>query len=133
MSMPRQELLAWGITSPPAGSGYIAAPGSGATITLWQSPGSSGVLSPHGQNYKRVMVGVYSSHASAASGLQFDVSVDGTNWRNLVSYSVAATTLTINYVSTVAPHLRVRYVNSANVLTTWEIWVMGDEYERATQ
>lgn len=144
MLLMNQYLLSQGITSPPTGQSgtygtgakYVTAPASGATITLWTSPTNSllpTLPEPIGVRYKRIIVGLFVSHASLASGLQFDVSVDAVNWRNLVSYSIAATTLTENYVSTAAPHLRVRYVNDANTLTTWEMWVIGDEYERATQ
>lgn len=111
------------------GNSAVSAPGSGATISLW----TSSATATSNARIKRVIVGIYSSHASAANGLQFDVSVDNSNWRNLVSYSIAATTLTINYVATAAPFLRVRYVNSANALTTWEMWVETDEQERGTQ
>ena len=119
------------------GSAAVAAPGSGATITLWDSTANSSgskFMSPYGVRYKRLVVTIYSSHVSAASGLQFDESTDGgANWRNIVSYTVAATTPTINYVSVGNHNIRVRYVNSANVLTTWEMSVVGDEYERASQ
>lgn len=120
-----QELLATSY-----GGAAIAAPGSGSTITLWSSAGNypSATL---GARYKRVIVGVYSSAASAGSGLQFDFSVDNTNWRNYVSFSVSATTFTMNYVAAAAPFVRVRYVNSASVLTTWEMWVIGDQSERS--
>ena len=113
-------------------TGGIATPGSGATITLWSSS-ANGESATIGARHKRLIVGVYSSAASAASGLQFDVSVDATNWINLTSFSVSATTLSMNYVSTAAPFLRARYVNSANVLTTWYAWVIGDQTERASQ
>ena len=107
-------------------------PGSSATVTLWTSD-SNGLNTSDAARWKRIIVGIYTSHASAASGLQFDVSVNGTDWRNLVSYSVSATTLTVNYVATAAPYLRARYVNSASTITTWEMWVIGDNSERGTQ
>lgn len=133
----QQYVLSRGITTPPTeGSPYVAKPASSATITLWDSTSNlltPALANPIGARYKRLGVGIYVSHASLASGLQFDVSVDGSNWRNLVSYTIAATTLTVNYVSTIAPHVRVRYVNDANTLTTWEMWVIGDESERASQ
>ncbi len=111
------------------GNSAVAAPGSGATITLWQSTNITTMTA----RIKRVIASLYVSHASAASGLQFDESVDGTNWRNVVSYSISATTYSKNYVSVAAPFVRVRYVNSANVLSTWEMSVLTDEQERATQ
>lgn len=114
------------------GSGAVAAPASGATITLWSSSGNV-VQATQGARYKRLVINVYASHLSAASGLQIDESVDNSNWRNVVSYSIAATTYTKSYVSVSAPFVRVRYVNSANTLSTWEMSVLGDQQERASQ
>ena len=115
------------------GSGAVAAPGSGATITLWSSAGNISVAT-QGARWKRIIVNLEVSHASAANGLQFDESADGTNWHNVVSYSIAATpTYTKSYVSVAASFVRVRYVNSANVLTMWRMEVLGDQMERATQ
>lgn len=122
-----QELLATSF-----GSAAVAAPGSGATITLWSSSGNE-VQSTQGAHYKRLIINIYTSHVSAASGLQIDESVDNSNWRNVVSYTIAATTYTKNFVAVAAPFVRVRYVNSANVLSTWEMTVIGDQNERGTQ
>jgi hypothetical protein len=123
----QQELLATSY-----GSAAVAAPGSAATITLWSSV-TAGLPATTGARFKRIIVNVIASSASAASGLQFDESVDGSNWDNLISYSVSANTYTKSYVSMAAPFLRVRYVNSANVLTTWRMAVLGDQTERASQ
>jgi len=114
------------------GSAAVAAPASGATITLWSSAGNV-AQATQGARYKRLVINLYVSHASASSGLQIDESVDNSNWRNLVSYDIAATTYEKKYVSVSAPFVRVRYVNSANTLTTWEMAVLGDQTERATQ
>jgi len=130
MTEDGQQLLATSYST--AGSQSVAAPGSSATITLWAGAANV-VQSTAGARWKRIIVNIYSSAASAASGLQFDESVDNSNWRNVVSYSISATTYTKNYVSVSAPFVRVRYVNSANVLTTWEMTVLGDQTERATQ
>ncbi len=129
MTEDGQELLAKSF-----GTGAVAAPGSGATITLWASNANNGSVYTTTSLYKRLIVNIYSSAASAASGLTFEESNDGgTNWRTVVSYTIAATTYTKNYVSVSAPYVRVRYVNSASVLTTWEMSVLGDQTERATQ
>lgn len=125
-----QVLLTRGLTTAVGSS--VVKPGSGATISLWTSSDNATARTA-GTRFKRLICGMYVSHASIASGLQFDVSVDGSNWRNLVSYTIAATTLTISYVSVAAPFLRVRYVNDTNVLTTWEMWILGDRSERASQ
>jgi FlaG/FlaF family flagellin (archaellin) len=115
------------------GDGFIAAPGSGATITLLDT-GADQSVSAVGAAVKRVIVNLYVSHASVASGLQFDETHDnGTNWRNVISYTIAATTYTKSYVSMSAPRIRVRYVNDTNVLTAWELGVLIDGLERATQ
>ncbi len=126
MQEDSQELLRLSVT------GDALMPGSSATVTLWAS--NANVTQTTGAaHYKRLIINNYSSAASAASGLQIDESYDGTTWYNLVSYSISATTYTKSYVSVGAPYVRVRYVNSANVLTTWGAVVLGDRSERASQ
>lgn len=119
-----QILITRGVT------GDSSMPGSGATVTLWTSDSNNQTRNdtPH---WKMIIVNIYSSHASAANGLQFDESNDGSTWRNLVSFSIAATTYTKNMVQVSAQYVRVRYVNSANVLTTWEMSIIGDQDERS--
>ena len=133
---PRMEVLA----KLGSATGQVAQPGSGATITLWDSGATiSGAASQvanknGGTRFKRLIINIESSHVSAANGLQIDeTNDDGTNWDNLVSYTVAATTYTKSVVSVSAPRVRVRYVNSANVLTQWRGSIIGDEYDRASQ
>lgn len=129
----RQELLTRWITGGTAANGYVAAPGSGATITLWDS-GSNDASGTKGARWRRLIISTYSSHVSATNGLTVDESWDnGTNWDNVGSYTVSATTYTKTYASVAAPRVRVRYANSANVLTSWRGGIVGDEYERATQ
>lgn len=126
MSQGNQERLAWWYTGGTGARGDIVAPGSGSTVTLWDSGNYTG------GKYKLLIVSIYSSHASAANGLQFDESWDeGANWDNIVSYTVAATTFTKNMIVVSAPRVRARYVNSANVLTAWRGGIMGDVYDRA--
>lgn len=121
-----QELLRLSVT------GDALMPASSATVTLWAS--NSNITSTTGaSHYKRLVINNYSSSASAANGLQIDESFDGTTWYNVVSYSISATTYTKSYVSVAAPYVRVRYVNSANTLTTWGAVVVGDRSERASQ
>jgi hypothetical protein len=127
----RRELKAKWVTGGTAIQGMVVAPGSGATITLWDSGGAS-VGASQGTRYKRVIVNVFASAASAASGLSFQESHDdGTNWDELVAFSILATTYTKNTVAMSAPRLRVRYTNSASVLTTWRGGVIVDEYDNA--
>jgi hypothetical protein len=127
MNEDAQQLLATSF-----GSGAVAAPVSGATITLWSSIGNV-TQATQGARYKRIIASIYSSHASAANGLSFQESVDATNWREVIAYSISAATYTKSYVSMSAPFLRVRYTNSASTLTTWEMSVLGDQDERASQ
>tara|TARA_R110000868_G_scaffold85529_4_gene240558 strand:+ start:1363 stop:1758 length:396 start_codon:yes stop_codon:yes gene_type:complete len=122
--------LARGTTLGTEDPGLVAKPASGATITLWSSASNQN-SSFGGPRFKRLIVSIYSSHASAASGLAFQESHDGTNWRDLVSYSISATTYTRSDVAVAAPYVRVRYTNSANTLTTWEMSVLGDCCDRA--
>lgn len=122
-------LLRRGVTTVAAGSGEQAKPASGATITLFTSADNQN-SSYGGPRFKRLIVNIYSSHASAASGLKFQESVNGSDWRDLVSYSISATTYTKNIVAVSAPYVRVTYENSANTLTTWEMSVLGDVEER---
>lgn len=131
--------LARGVLTPPQPNpeGYVAAPGSGATITLWQSAPTPNTdrrsIGPNrGRRFKRLVVNVFSSHLSAANGLVFQESQDEVNWRDLITYSIVAVTYTKNYVAVSAPFVRVTYANSANVLTAWEMSVLGDAYERAS-
>lgn len=129
----RREIKATWITGGTAANGYIAAPGSGATVTLWDS-NADGTAKGKGARYKRVIVSVTSSAASGANGLSFEESWDdGTNWDVLTTYTISAATYTKNVVAMSAPRLRVRYTNSASVLTTWRGGVIVDEYDNASQ
>lgn len=93
-----------------------AAPGSGATIT----PG--GTLTVTGQQpYGWVYLGLVASHNSAASGVTAEASWDGgTTWDTVAADSYLATDgYTLFQAPMIAPAMRWRYVNSANVITTW--------------
>ena len=122
MSDSRYVVLRRGALSAAAGSGEVSAPAANATITLWEDT--------RADRYKRLVVFIYSSHASAASGLTFDVGSTSSNPRNLTSYTVAAATPTMNYVAIAAPYARVQYANSNNTLTAFEFTVLGDVSER---
>jgi hypothetical protein len=126
----RRERKATWITGGTAAQGVVVAPGSGATITLWDS----GASTKQGERYKRAIVSVYSSHASGTLGLSFQESWDdGTNWDELTSYTISATTYTKNVVAMSAPRIRVRYTNSANVLTSFRGGCIVDEYDNSSQ
>ena len=124
------QLLRRGEVSPTAGTGEQAAPTSGQTITLWSS--ADNVSASHaGARWKRLVINVYSSHASATDGLKIEESQNNSNWRTLKTYTIAATTYTKNYVAVSAPFVRATYENSANTLTAWEMSVLGDADERS--
>lgn len=137
----RQEVLARWITGGTAAKGYIVAPGSGATITIWDSGSREGTQQLYeGTNakavrWKRLIMTNVPSADSGASGVSFEASFDnGTNWDVIVTYTdTAAGAPNIHYVSVSYPRIRVRYTNSASVLTTWRGSLVGDEYERASQ
>ena len=126
---PGYVKLQHGVLSPTAGSGEHAAPTAGETKTLWVS--NANVNNTYGgAKFKRLICNIYSSHASVADGLKFEESNDGSTWRTLVNYSVAANTYTKNIVATDAPFVRVRYANPAVTLTAWEMSIYGDHEER---
>jgi len=97
----------------------LDAPGSGLTIT----PGGTldfgfvGVQQPYGWVYLALL----SSHDSAAAGVTAEASWDdGITWTTVATDSyVAADGFTLFQAPMVAPMMRFRYANSANVITTW--------------
>lgn len=129
----RQQILAKWTTAGTAAQGFIAAPGNGSTITIWDS--NAGGKSPNGgARFKRLILDNFSSHASAANGVSFEESSDdGANWEVLIQYTQTAAGYDKRYVSVSAPRVRLQYINSAAVLTAWRGCLIGDEYERATQ
>lgn len=137
--MTGQIILArWtGLTSV---NGSVAAPGNGSTITIFDSGTTVAgqqysSMDAIGVNWKRVIMTSVSSHDSGASGVVFQASFDdGTNWDTIVSYTdTAAGAPNIHYVALSVPRWRVRYTNSANVLTSWRGNLVGDEFDRSTQ
>ena len=130
----RQQVLAKWKTGGTAADGYIAAPASGATITIWDS-GADLATGNRGARFKRLIMTSTASHDSGALGVSFETSSDdGANWDVIATYTdAAAGAPNIHYVSVSAPRVRVQYTNSANVLTTWRGHLAADEYERATQ
>lgn len=121
-------LLARGFLLGTSGGG-TAPPGSGATITIFDSTVSSLTSWTDGLPFNRVQLNIYSSHDSGASGLVFSSSFDrGTNFR-------AQSTATYTYQNANGPtsydylmrggHVKIAYTNSANVLTSWEMELFG--------
>jgi len=130
----RQETLAAWKTGGTAADGYVVAPGSGATITLWDS-GNNDKAGAKAVRWKRLIYASTSSADSGASGVSFEFSnTNGSTWDVLVTYTdTALGAPNIHYVSISFRRVRVRYTNSAAVLTVWNGSLVGDEYERASQ
>lgn len=101
-----------------------AQPGSGATINILTLTGQAA------RELRRVSFTLRSSHDSAASGLTFEVLMDnsasGTTYRAFSSYTHLAATAAVPcqpYFIAVpqgALGFKINYINSANVLTSWE-------------
>lgn len=122
----RRGALTVGASNP----GDLAAPASGATQTIWSSD-SNHNGQRGGARFKRLILNLYSSHASATDGVKVQESSDGgTTWRTLVDETLAATTYTKYDVAVSAPAVRVTYENSASTITTWEMSLLGDTCER---
>lgn len=108
------------------GTGTQAPPGSGATITIFDSTSNPSVFKS-GVTFHRVQLNVYSSHDSGASGVVFSSSFDsGTNFRTQETYTylTAGGAFTYDYLMR-GSHVKVAYTNSANVLTAWEMELYG--------
>ena len=116
-----------------AGSSDIAMPVTAdAATTIWSSLNSataaSGVTAPpEAVRYRRLIWVVYSSHVSAANGVSFEGSMDGTNWDVLDQYTLAATTATSYVYHVRTRHVRLVYTNSTNTITAWRSELVGDE------
>lgn len=121
-------------------TGMVIQPASGATAVLYDSTKEStarGMLSSshQGARWKAIIVNLNSSHDSAANGLEISESDDdGAHWDITYKHSYVAATdvrFKIGYFLVSAPDVRVRYINSANVLTLFRWSVLGDSFERA--
>lgn len=122
---PERVMLARSaITGKPGGQ---AAPGSGATITIWESAVNM-LSSLDCQPFQRVQLNIYSSHDSGASGVVFLSSFDqGANYRtqSATTYTNASDgARTWDYLMK-GGNVKITYTNSANVLTAWEMEVVG--------
>ncbi len=111
--------------------GMPAAPGSGATITLFNNytPEDMPTLL---DGQERIVFAIQSSHDSGASGVVVESSSDGTNWYACAdgaggSYpkTYTATGKTLYDVPIQGRYHRVKYTNSAAALTAWhpEMWL----------
>ena len=116
--------------------GAQAAPGSAATITIFDStdPAANNPW-PHGLPFERTTLTLVSSADSGADGVVHASSVDrGTNWdtQDTDTYATADGSTTWDYLIK-GGHLRIRYTNSASVLTGWryELWGHYDRNQGA--
>lgn len=116
------------------GDGEIAAPGSGATITLYDQildypiahVALSGVQIPQCP-FSRLQLTVLSSADSAANGIVFAESQDdGVNFdtASTQTYLTASGLMTFDYACR-GGHPRITYQNSAAVLTSWRFTLTG--------
>jgi hypothetical protein len=108
-------------------AGAQAAPGNGATITIFDSTTVDPMWCPLGLPFERIEFNVYSSHDSGASGVVFSSSFDrGSNFRtqSTNTYSNASGATTYDYLVK-GGHVKIAYTNSANVLTAWEYELWG--------
>lgn len=74
------------------------------------------------KDYGVISIAVYSSHASATDGLEFQFSPDNTNWYTTDNYSYVSTAIVKNYsLAPVARYFRVKYTNGATLQTSFFI------------
>jgi hypothetical protein len=106
--------------------GAQAAPGSGATITLLDTPLNS--TWKVGVPFNRIQLNVYSSHDSGASGVVFNSTFDrGANYRaqSATTYTQATDGARSWDYLMKGGGVQVKWTNSANVLTAWEMEIWG--------
>lgn len=126
----RPVTIARGILSPAAGGPEQSPPGNGATITIYDSTSDkpAGLANKTPQPFGRLVLRIFSSHDSAASGVVFNVSQDGgAHWRqqSAQSYTNASGETTFDLLASGAADVQITYQNSANALTAWEMTLIG--------
>lgn len=107
--------------------GAQAAPGNGATITIFDSTAVDPMWDPIGLPFERVQLNIFSSHDSGASGVVFSSSFDrGSNFRSQSTntYTNAGGATSYDYLMK-GGHVKIQYTNSAAVLTAWEMELWG--------
>jgi hypothetical protein len=75
-------------------------------------------------NYKSIGINVIASHTSAADGMQFQFSSDGTNWDKVHSFTVPATTAKFFNMPVEARYFRIVYTNSGTLQTYFRLQVI---------
>ena len=111
-------------------TGAQAAPGSAATITIFDSTVVDPMWDPIGVPFERLVLSVISSADSGANGVVHSSSLDrGTNFDTITTntYLTANGQTTYDYLMR-GGHVKIAYTNSAAVLTTWryELWGVYD-------
>lgn len=105
------------------------APGSGATITVHTFNDPSVINA----SWKWLCFAIVSSHDSAANGISVEVSYDGgATWDVIGTSSYTAANGWWKFKKHLTEGLmRLRYTNSANVLTTWrgKVYLSNEDYE----
>lgn len=125
--------IARGVLVPASGSGEQSPPGNGATIVIYDSTANANALQFNTPvPFSRLVLHIDSSHDSAASGVIIEGSTDnGTTWRAMQAAQTYATASgpTDYDILVTMPQVRLRYTNSAAVLTRWNLsleGIMGD-------
>ena len=76
--------------------------------------------------YKTITAQAFASHDSATNGFKIQVSRDATTWRDAVSATVTANTLTRIEWGLIYRYVRVVYTNGATTQTTFELFANAD-------
>ncbi len=123
----RRVLLARGNLTGTGGA--QAAPGSGATITIYASPTDPAMAANlDGLKFERIEFNLFSSHDSGASGVVWSSTFDrGANYdtQSATTYTQATDLArTWDYLMK-GGHFKLAYTNSANVLTAWRYELFG--------
>lgn len=109
----------------------VTQPASGVTVDLFDTTKirtRTASAVGRGQRRKRLILNLYSSHLSAASGVTFEESDDGgSNWRVKNRRFLPATTRRRFVFRPTAPEWRVRFANSANTLTAFQWSLLADD------
>jgi hypothetical protein len=128
----RPIIIRRGKLAPVNGEGEQGPPASGATITIYDQTldRPTGLTDLVPAPAARYQFSVMSSNDSAASGVVFAETHDGTNFDTVSSqtYSAANGLTTYEYLSR-GGLLKITYQNSANTLTSWRYtlsMILGD-------
>lgn len=127
--------IARGVLAPATGSGEQSPPGSAATIVIYDSTANTNNLQFNVSiPFTRLMLTIKSSADSGASGVICEGSNDnGAHWETMQtagSYTAASGLSLFDFAVTM-PQARIRYTNSAAVLTAWEMSLIGVIGDRA--